>query len=158
MMQVFHTSPLRIEKPQVNFSRDYLDFGKGFYLTTLRQQAVSYGARFKLRGKPAVLNCYILNEDLLATCRTKEFVRYDGEWLDFVLACRTGKDQSDWDVVLGPIADDKVFRTLDLYFSGEMSREEALRQLDPMLPNNQICIRRQEVLDKALCYTQSEIL
>lgn len=45
-----------IEKPDVLHSREKLDFGKGFYLTAVREQAVSYADRFILRGKNAFIN------------------------------------------------------------------------------------------------------
>ena len=39
-MIVYHASPFIVEHPEVKYSRDFLDFGKGFYLTTIREQAV----------------------------------------------------------------------------------------------------------------------
>jgi len=48
------------------------------------------------------------------------FETYNEEWLDFVRECRSGRIQGDWDIVRGGIANDKVFRTLDLYFSGDI--------------------------------------
>lgn len=41
-MRLYHASTSIIEKPDVLHSRDKLDFGKGFYLTTIREQAVRY--------------------------------------------------------------------------------------------------------------------
>ena len=128
-MKVFHSSTLKVEHPDMLFSRDFLDFGRGFYLTTMRQQAISYADRFRLRGKNAVLNEYLLDEAIYKNCKIKTFLHYDEEWLDLVMACRKGEDINDWDIVIGGIANDRVFRTIDLYFSGDMSKADALKNL-----------------------------
>ena len=49
-MIVYHSSYLIVDKPDVFHSREALDFGKGFYVTVLYEQAVRYAERFKLRG------------------------------------------------------------------------------------------------------------
>lgn len=157
-MYLFHTSTQIIEHPDVAFSRDYLDFGKGFYLTSMREQAVEYGVRFKLRGKYSILNEFVFPDEYIENYKTKIFTHYNEEWLDFVAKCRRGEDDSVWDIVIGPIADDKVFRTIDLYFSGEMGKEEALRRLNPLKPNNQWCIRNQNVIEQRLLFIKSEQL
>lgn len=157
-MQLFHTSTREIQHPDISFSREYLDFGKGFYLTSIKSQAIDYGARFKLRGKQSILNEYNIEDNVVFEYRTKIFSRYDEEWLDFITSCRQEMDVSDWDVVIGPIADDKVFRTIDLYLSGDMGKEEALRRLDPLKPNHQLCIRNQEIINRELVFVKSEEL
>lgn len=157
-MKVFHSSTLKVEHPDVHFSRDYLDFGRGFYLTTMRQQAINYADRFRLRGKIAVLNEYLLDEIIYKNCKIKTFLHYDEEWLDFVMTCRKGEDTSDWDIVIGGIANDRVFRTVDLYFSGDMTKADALKKLIKEEPNNQMCIRRQDLIDQYLHFLASEEL
>lgn len=157
-MNVYHTSTLIVNHPEVAYSRNYLDFGKGVYLTTLRQQAVNYAERFRMRGKHAFLNEYVLDEMAYQTCSVRTFQHYDEEWLDFVAACRRGDDSSIEDIIIGGIANDRIFRTIDLYFSGEMNKEEALKRLKYEEPNNQICIRHQQVIDQYLHFLQSEEL
>lgn len=83
-MKLYHSSTLKIERPDLKHSRDYLDFGKGFYLTSLREQAVSYAERFILRGRPAVMNVYDMAEEL-SNLKVKLFEAYDEDWLNFVL-------------------------------------------------------------------------
>lgn len=58
-------------------------------------------------------------------------------------------------VVKGGIANDKVFRTVDLFFAGDITKEEALNRLLFELPNNQLCIRSQKLLDNCLTYKES---
>lgn len=156
-MILYHTSTLEIQKPDLVYSRPRLDFGKGFYLTSLRAQAEAYGERFLRRGEVAVLNTYLL-DDFRVDCSHKIFSAYDGEWLDFVMACRKDLPHVKHDIIEGGIADDQVFDTIDLYFSGIYTKEQALDQLKYKKPNHQVCITSQEVLDKYLHFKSSEIL
>jgi len=156
-MKVYHSSTLEIQRPEVSFSRQFLDFGPGFYVTTLQDQAEKYGERFKLRGKIAILNEYDLSDDLSAW-NLRKFAGYDEEWLDYVGECRAGRIPDHSDIVKGGIANDKVFRTLDLYFAGDISKEDALRKLVFERPNNQICLRSQELIDQCLTFISSRQL
>lgn len=154
-MIVYHTSDIEIIKPDIKFSREGLDFGKGFYVTKLREQAEKYGDRFKLRGKDSILNIYDL-DDLPENVITKQFCDYNEEWLDFVMDNRAGKlPPITYSVVEGGVADDKIFRTIDLYFSGDITKEEALGRLRFEKPNNQICLLDQKVIDNHLKFINS---
>ena len=62
------------------------------------------------------------------------------------------------DIVRGGIANDKVFRTLDLYFAGDIGKQDALRRLVYEIPNYQLCFRSQVAIDKCLTYIKSEKL
>ena len=155
-MKVYHASMVRVEHPDVLHSRKFLDFGQGFYVTTLREQAVKYAQRFIRRGKEAWLNVYELDEQLITSSYSlKEFEKYDEEWLDFVVACRKGNVVGDYDIIQGGIANDKVFRTVDLFFAGDITKEEALRRLLFEIPNNQLCVRSQKLLDNCLVFKES---
>lgn len=101
------------------------------------------------------MNKYVLSDDL-RKYKTLLFDSYDESWLDFVAICRVGKDQSDYDMVTGGIANDKVFRTIDLFFSGEITKDEALRNLLYERHNVQICLRSQILLDAELTFISSE--
>ena len=117
-MILFHGTTEIIEKPDVSFSKSYLDFGKGFYLTTYQKQAE--------------------------------------KWLDFVCACRKGeKIYKNYDIVIGAVANDDVFKTVDMYFRGIWSKKKALDELRYYKMNDQICVINQDVLDKKLCFKKS---
>lgn len=149
-MILYHASPFIIERPDVRHSREHLDFGKGFYLTALKVQAEKYGMRFIRRGQKAYINEYMLDDDL-SQYQTMVFEGYNEEWLAYVGKCRKGITHYEYDVVSGGIADDRVFNTIDLYFAGEMSKEDALKRLSYEHPNHQVCILNQEVI---LCHLQ----
>uniref|UniRef100_A0A2I2K934 DUF3990 domain-containing protein n=1 Tax=feces metagenome TaxID=1861841 RepID=A0A2I2K934_9ZZZZ len=124
-MKVYHTSSVIVESPDTMHSRSFLDFGSGFYVTTLEKQAIDYAQRFIIRGHNAYINIYEMCDDL-CDLKVLSFDSYNEEWLDFVSECRAGRIQGDWDIIRGGIANDKVFRTLDLYFSGDIGKEDAL--------------------------------
>lgn len=154
-MKLYHASYCIVDSPDVHHSRDLLDFGKGFYLTSLEEQARKYSLRFLLRDDKAYLNRYILDDDL-SDYKMKEFEAYNEEWLDFVALCRVGKQTEQYDIVSGGIADDKVFNTIDLYFSGNISKVEALNRLQFVHPNHQICILSQSVIENCLHFVGAE--
>ena len=138
-------------------SRTNLDFGKGFYATVIREQAERYAQRFILRNRKGVLNVYEYTptEALNIKC----FDAYDSEWLDFVAACRMGEDvYKQYDVICGGIANDRVFNTLDLYFSNQMTKEEALKRLIFEKPNQQLCFTNQTAIDCCISFIEAEEL
>lgn len=88
-MKLYHASTQCIEKPDVLHSRDKLDFGRGFYMTSIKEQAIRYSERFTRRGKDAFINEYELDEETPGFT-IKTFESYDEEWLDYVTLCRRG--------------------------------------------------------------------
>ena len=156
-MILYHTSTLEIQHPDTNHSRPRLDFGKGFYLTTLRSQAERYGERFKRHDHTAIMNEYEF-DDIRPNFSYKVFEAYDAEWLDFITACRKGMPHKQYDIIEGGVADDQVFDTIDLYFAGVYNREQALADLRFKKPNHQICLTSQAVIDKHLHYIKSVML
>lgn len=153
-MKVYHASTVIVENPDTMHSRDFLDFGRGFYITTLREQAESYALRFSRRGKAAWLNIYEMSDDL-EKWRILQFDSYDSVWLDYVAKCRSGEPVEFYDMIIGGIADDRVILTLDRYFAGELSKEQTLGLLRYEKPNIQLCIRSQQMLNECLTYIES---
>lgn len=155
-MIVYHGASIEVENPDVSFSKEYLDFGKGFYVTTFKQQAEKWARRKAIRqnGK-AFVNVYELNDDLLSL-NVLRFAGEDEQWLDFVCDCRDGKTVNDaYDIIIGNVADDDVFKTVDMYFRGLWSKEQALHELRYSKSNDQICIVKQEVIHTHLKFIES---
>ncbi len=153
-MILYHTSYVKVTVPDTAHSRDNLDFGRGFYLTTLRNQAVRYASRFKERYREIWLNVYEMTEDW-DNWHVKTFARYSEDWLDFVACCRSGRDKSKYDMVIGGVANDKIFETVDLYFAGMIDKKETLKRLSFEHPNIQYCIRSEKMLKECLIYKKS---
>lgn len=152
-MLIYHASYTVVDAPDVSHSRKDLDFGKGFYATIIKEQAESYAQKFILRNRKGYVNTYEFAEKEGFT--TKRFEHYDEEWLDFVAACRMGKETNkEYDIISGGIADDRVFNTLDLYFSGQMTKEEALKRLIYEKPNHQLCFTNQRVIDSCVKFVE----
>lgn len=70
--------------------------------------------------------------------------------------CRSGKDTSDYDIVTGGVANDKVFNTVELYLDGLIDKVEAINRLRYEKPNLQICFRTKNVLQKYVHFKRSE--
>lgn len=154
-MKLYHGSYIEIEKPDLLHSRPRVDFGRGFYTTPILEQAEKWCNRFRLRNKDGIISTYTLDEKVLDECRTLKFDEYSEEWLDFILACRSGKDTTDYDIVIGGVANDKVFNTVELYFEHLIDKTEAIKRLRYEKTNQQICFRTQSVMDKYLHFEGS---
>jgi hypothetical protein len=149
---------MEIQKPDILFSRDNVDFGKGFYTAPLREQAVRWAARFKQKQGRSVISLYELDDVIIReNTSVLEFELYSDDWHDFILACRSGKKPNDrYDVVIGGVANDKVFDTIELFFDGLIDKAEAIKRLRYEQPNLQICFCKQFVMDEYLKFVSSE--
>lgn len=131
-MKVYHGSNVRVEKPAIIISNRYLDFGYGFYTTTNRLQAENFAKKVSARrGGVALLNTYELNRTAVDSfVKVKKFNGADGEWLKFVADNRNGVYSGEsFDLIIGAVANDDVYQTLQLYLSGLYSKEQALSAL-----------------------------
>ena len=139
-MTVYHGGYISVENPQVRIGRNTKDFGTGFYCTVIKEQAQRWAKRYDTK----VVSIYEvrLNLDL----NIKEFQEMTEEWLDFILNCRSGKDSTDYDFVVGGVANDKVFNTVELFFDGLIDKVEAINRLRYEKPNLQICFRTEKAL------------
>jgi len=162
-MLLYHGSYITIEKPDLSLSRLRTDFGKGFYLTPIKQQALNWAQRFLREPGTAVISIYEFSlkpEDIQrSNVKTLEFGDHNIEWLNFITACRLGKPVDiEWDLVIGGVANDKVFDTLQLYFDGLIGAEEAIGRLKYNKPNLQYCIKSQNLINKFLHFIGFEVL
>lgn len=156
-MKVWHGSYTAVEHPDVRHSRRSVDFGPGFYVTPVYDQARKWSEKFKARGRDGIISVY----DYDKACREFRICRFDiysEEWLDMILSCRSGKPAGDYDIIIGGVADDKVFNTIELYFDQLIEKAEAIRRLRYERPNLQICFRTQKAIDRLLIYEGSERL
>lgn len=156
---VYHGGTEQIENPICKFGRKSLDFGQGFYVTDILEQAITWGENIALaRNKAVVVNRYKLNRgEILNNYRCKIFQSYDKEWLEFIVGNRTGQNTAaEFDYVEGGVANDRVIDTINLYISGLMDLNTALGELSKHQPNNQICILNQEIINKHLVFDGTE--
>ena len=156
---VYHGGTDRIENPICKFGRSNLDFGQGFYVTDLLEQAITWGKSIASgRNKNVIINRYKLNrEKILKNYNCKIFKSYDKEWLEFIVGNRPGLNPAiEFDYVEGGVANDRVIDTINLYISGLMDLNTALGELSKHQPNNQICLLNQEIINKHLIFDGTE--
>lgn len=161
MLTVYHGSTEKVETPICRFGRKNLDFGQGFYVTDIREQAITWANNMsRNRNMPALLNRYHLDrEAILKQAKCKIFTAYDEEWLTFIIGNRSGEDLAQkYDYVEGGVANDRVIDTVNLYMAGLIDATSALRELSKHRPNNQICILNQDIVNNYLIYDGTEEL
>ena len=105
-MIIYHGSYMEIVRPDLKHSRPNVDFGLGFYTTPIYAQAVKWCGKFMRRGKNGIVSRCEFNETAYDNLKVLKFNSYSEEWLDFILTCRSGKDTSDYDIVMGGVAND----------------------------------------------------
>ena len=134
-MILYHGSNVAIEIIELEKSRPYKDFGKGFYLSENEEQALEM-ARFKsltFGGEP-VISKFEFDPAIMhnSNIRIKIFEEYSEEWADFVFANRDGMDVEQYDIVYGPIANDKVGLQIRKLKDGSIDKTEFLNRLKYM--------------------------
>lgn len=159
---LYHGSYVDVPNPLVKIGRKRVDFGQGFYLTSLRQQAETWAKTItgrKGRKTQAIVSSYTLDYDSIRTAgyRIKIFNTYNLEWLEYVVDCRQGGNlQNMYDIVEGGVANDNVIDTVEDYENNIITAEQALGQLKYKAVNHQLCILNQEIIDLYLHYITSE--
>jgi len=144
-MKVYHGSYTKIEEIELAKCLPQKDFGQGFYVTKFRHHAESWanviGRKHNTQG---VVTEFDYTESPFAQriCKIKHFDDYNEEWLDFVVANRNNEEVKaihDFDIVEGPVADDKVQNRIRDYLNGTISKQEFLKELTYHEKTHQIC-------------------
>jgi hypothetical protein len=139
-MLIYHGSPVIVEHPRIIHppeAKDTKDFGPAFYCTMFENQAVRWATRKSCKG---FVNTYMFNESCIQSLGLNVCKLELGcNWLNFVSTCRANINiNHGYDIVIGPLADDDVYRTLRDYFHGEFDSIECIRRLKSRGITNQI--------------------
>lgn len=149
-MRLYHGSVVEVRKPSLRYGRMKTDFGRGFYTTTQAEQAENWSKIKQDRAKAPkrIVSVYEFDESLLTdpTIRIREFHGVDEAWLNFVVDSRKGL-KHDYDLVFGPVANDKVFTTVNLYESGVLDAQAAIAQLRAYKTYNQLSFHTKRVVE-----------
>ena len=160
---------MEIKDPDINYGRFNLDFGKGYYVTTLQDQAEKWAPRrvkaTKVAGEKKQSAIVTVYEFDTTNLNILEFGGYTEDWLDFVVECRAGITKSHpYDAIFGNIADDFVAATVDGYIRllkknrvNEDVKRATLYQLTFSIPNDQYCIATEKGIN-ALKFIESYTL
>ena len=157
-MIVYHGSTVEIKSPDLSHTKRFLDFGPAFYVTSFSEQAEHWARRKHSRAQSSsapVVNVYELDDDLSAFSVLR-FGGVDEAWLDFVCDCRDGKDvYSPYDAIIGRVADDDVFRTIQSYRQGDITKARAIELLRFARPNDQLALRTDRIVSAKLRFVRS---
>lgn len=155
-MIVYHGSSEIVRQPDILHSYHALDFGKGFYVTTVREQAERWARRkAALTGGRAIVNQYQMDDDTRGL-RVKRFQDDLEEWIEFVCDCRDEKPvYQDYDLIIGKVANDKVFRVVDMYHSGIWDKKRALMEIRAYPNYDQLAFITQRAIDRLLRFDES---
>lgn len=158
MIRLYHGSTVAVRKPSLRPGRPNADFGKGFYTTSNYDQAERWAHIKQEREESirAVVSVFEFDETLLdnADLNIRKFNGADEAWLYFVADCRKSRSH-EYDLVQGPVANDKVFTTVNLFESGVLSAEAAILQLKAYKTYDQLSFHTERVI-KALTFVESK--
>lgn len=161
-MFVYHGSNVEVIKPKIIEPNRTLDYGSGFYTTMKLEQAESFAHnvvnRNSGRGNPIVSYYEIDYEKILRELNVLQFDKPDDKWLDFVYANRTAKYTGEHhDVVIGPVANDMVYRVFRLFENGDIDRKTAIERLKVTKLFNQMTFRTERAIME-LRFIKSEVV
>lgn len=146
---LYHGNNVEVREPRLLKVQRELDFGKGFYTTSDLEQAAKWARRTALRlhRKDSYISVYEVDETEMGHLRMLRFNAPDVEWLRFVVRNRKGEPiPVDWDIVSGPVADDRTASVIDLYLDGMYDEEETIKRLLPQKLKDQYTFKTEEAL------------
>ncbi len=111
LMTVYHGGYQAVEKPELRIGKNTKDFGTGFYCTVIKEQAQRWARRYNTK----IVSIYDVR--IIEGLRVLEFKEMTEEWLDFIVACRSGKTHN-YDIVIGAMADDQIYTYVSDYIDG----------------------------------------
>lgn len=161
-MQLYHGSTELIKYPKILEQQRLLDFGKGFYTTTNKEQAERWAAikqKRTSRTAKAIITVYELDENLLNSeiLKVKIFTQANEAWLDFVIHNRNIESGTNYDIVIGPVANDTLYQTFILYEAGILTKKETIARLKVHPLFDQLSFNTQKALEY-LKYIRSYML
>ena len=166
---VYHGSYCVVKTPSADLGSDGKDFGKGFYITTDRQQAVSFAKIKARREKQPVGFVSIYHLSNLQSLKVYEFEKTDERWLNCIVGFRNKKHSHlansyrDYDVLIGKIADDDTSIVINAYMIGAYGKigtsnavKTAIGLLRTDRLRNQICFKSNHAIEKLSFFRYEE--
>ncbi len=144
-MKLYHGSNMAIDAIDLNRGRRGKDFGRGFYLSADLDQALMMAERTVAReetGTPTITT-YEFDDSIIHSptdLNIKTFDGYTRQWAEFIMMNRRNKSNEqvhNFDIVYGPIADDKVGLQISRYQMQYISMQVLVKQLSFMRPTFQ---------------------
>lgn len=151
-MKLYHGSTVIVSKPRIITPdpKRTVDFGHGFYTTTDYEQAERWvKIRLKRDQVSGYVSIFTVPDDLLKNAELKimKFDSANRDWLDFVMKNRNDADfHHDYDLVAGPVANDRVYATLSLFEEELLDADETIRRLKTYVLVNQVLFHSEKSL------------
>jgi hypothetical protein len=144
-MELYHGGTILVERPRIITPTDFrtTDFGSGFYTTSHYEQAKKWVLLKRSRGQTegGFVSVFEVPDDLLHNPQLKRLVFHSAnrQWLEFVINNRNHIDFThDFDLVAGPVANDRVYTALSLFEEGLLDFDETIKRLKSYQLANQI--------------------
>ena len=148
-MKLYHGSNMAVKAPQLLTSDRRLDFGMGFYLTSSLEQAERWAELTTKRrgsGVPTV-TVYEFDESKLARMKLLKFEKANKKWLEYVVANRENTvNDEKFDIVIGPVANDRTMPVIRLFIAKVYTAAETLRRLLVQKLHDQYTFKTQAAL------------
>lgn len=147
-MKLYHGSLEVVSEPRIITPNRTLDYGRGFYTTTSYEQAEQWVRRRRgTQHSVGYVNVYELADILPEEIKQLRFETPTEEWVDFVMRNRTERGfEHSFDIVYGPVANDRVYAAFALYESNLLDKEGLIREL-----------RTYELVDQILFHTEQSL-
>lgn len=147
-MILYHGSLEIVEHPKILEASRPLDFGQGFYTTTSLQQARRW-VRLRMEQANMAMGYISMYEySPMKGLKHRRFRSANAAWVDFVHDNRTKLDfNHDFDIVEGPVANDNVYLSFNLYESGIITKAELIRRLKTYKLVDQLLFHTEQSLD-----------
>ena len=150
-MILYHGSNCDIAKIDFTMCKPFKDFGQSFYLTSILTQAREMSRKVADRfGGMPVVNVFDFDETGLPNLNVKIFNHPDREWAEFVMANRSRCEKhpaDDFDLIIGPVANDTTMPVINMYLEGRYEENEALRRLLPQKLKDQYTFKTIEAIN-----------
>lgn len=157
-MILYHGSLDIVRTPEIRFPNRTLDYGDGFYTTTSYEQAKAWTLR-RMKEKQqqtGFVNIYEFQNEKTDKLNCISFEAPTEEWLDFVMRNRTKKGfRHDYDIVYGPVANDRVYAAFALYEGGLLDKKELIAELKTYKLVDQYLFHTSEAL-KLLAFMETK--
>ena len=149
-MLIYHGSDISVQEPKILSANRLLDFGKGFYTTSSLEQANRWALRVRERKNSKERKISVYEFDISGAEKDLKIIKFDSpnpDWLHFVTACRTGKETGyEYDIAIGPVTNDNVYATIQLFETGLLSEAETIVRL-----------KVEKIFDQILFHTEKSL-